>query len=183
MFSFDFSNVSLNRPPSEAGVYTVKITDVDSYKARSGALRIGFKSTITDGTHEGCTINDGFNIPKSMSGKGISFWVDFFESLGMNKSEWSSAFSLPDLTVTESDWADMSAKQRDKMEEKVMNAVADCLRETCVGLVGYCYYAPAVEEGSYPTKRWVKKSDVKKKQAAIAAAPATNSALDGFINL
>lgn len=52
MFSFDFSNVSLNRPPSEAGVYTVKITDVDSYKARSGALRIGFKSTITDGDHE-----------------------------------------------------------------------------------------------------------------------------------
>ena len=115
MFSFDFSNVSLNRPPSEAGVYTVKITDVDSYKARSGALRIGFKSTITDGTHEGCTINDGFNIPKSMSGKGISFWVDFFESLGMNKSEWSSAFSLPDLTVTESEWSDMSTKQRDKI--------------------------------------------------------------------
>lgn len=134
MFNFDFTNVKNSTPPSAAGVYQVKINSVEAYESQTGNARIRLRATVEEGKHKGCSITDGINLPKAPEDKVLGIWLRFFNSLGMSPSEVQETFAK---------------------DFKTMDEAADHIAKHINDLVGYCYYAPAVDDNSWPTRKWV----------------------------
>ena len=162
MFNFDFSKVSINQAPSSAGVYQVKITGMESYESQTGNARIRIKATVDEGDAKGCSITDGINLPRSADDKVLGIWLRFFSSLGMSPSEVRETF----------------AKDFKNMEE-----AATAIAKVCVDLVGYCYYAPAVDDNSWPTRKWVTASQYTSAQDVKKGKSTTSDALSDFMNV
>jgi len=165
MFNFDFTTGTNNfsQPPACEGVFPVKLTKVDSYTTQSGNARISLTATITDGDSEGCTIRDGINIPKSVDDKVKGVWMRFFTALGLSPLEIKAAFSGANLS---------------------MDDIVEGLKETVEGRTGYCYYAPAVEEGGWPTRKWLTPAQAKSTMRAKSNGAGTgDSALGEFISV
>ena len=164
MFNFDFTTGTNNfsQPPAGEGVYHVKLTNVDSYTTQSGNARISLTATVMDGDSEGCTIRDGINIPKSSDDKVKGVWMRFFTAMGLSPMEIKGAFSGANLS---------------------MDDVVEALKETVEGLTGYCYYAPAVEEGGWPTRKWLTPAQAKSSRNTSNGASSSDSSLGEFINI
>ena len=161
MFNFDFSNVSINQAPSKKGVYAVKITSMECYESQTGNARIRIKGSVDEGESKGCTINDGINLPKSSDDKVLGIWLRFFSSLGMSPSEVRETFAK---------------------DFKTMEEAADAIAKVCTDLVGYCYYAPAVDDNSWPTRKWVTADQYTSAQEVSSGKSSTGGALDEFMS-
>ena len=162
MFNFDFSNTTINTPPAVAGVYPVKITSMECYESQTGNARIRIKGTVDEGDSEGCSINDGINLPKSSDDKVLGIWLRFFSSLGMSPSEVKETFAK---------------------DFKTMEEAADYIAKVCVGLIGYCFYAPAVDDNSWPTRKWVTADQYTSAQEVSNGKGKSTDALSEFINV
>ena len=161
MFNFDFTKTSFSQPPAGEGVYRVKLTGIDSYTTQSGNSRISLMATVMDGDSEGCMIKDGINIPKSADDKVKGVWMRFFTALGLSPAEIKATFSGANLTM-----------------EDIQAALEDSIK----GLTGDCYYAPAVEEGGWPTRKWLTPAQAKSHQNTTRPS-ASSSDLDDFVNV
>lgn len=161
MFNFDFSNVTNNAPPSEAGVYQVKITSVEAYESQTGNARIRLRSTVDDGKFKGCTITDGINLPKAADDKVMGIWLRFFNSLGMTMSEVQETFAK---------------------DFKTMDDAAEHIAKHIIDLVGYCFYAPAVDDNSWPTRKWVTADQYNATQEVSNGKSKTTDALSDFMS-
>ena len=161
MFNFDFNNVSINRAPSVAGVYQVKVTSMEPYESQTGNARIRIKATVTEGEHEGCSINDGINLPKSADDKVLGIWLRFFMSLGMSPAEVRETFAK---------------------DFKTMEEAATYIAKACTDLVGYCYYAPAVDDQSWPTRKWVTADQYSASKEVSNGKSTTGDALGEFMS-
>ena len=162
MFNFDFSNVSINRAPSVPGVYQVKISSMECYESQTGNARIRIKSTVAEGDNAGCSINDGINLPKSSDDKVLGIWLRFFNSLGMSPAEVKETFAK---------------------DFKTMEEAAEYIAAECTGLIGYCYYAPAVDDNSWPTRKWVTADQYTSSQEVSNGPGKSDDALSEFINI
>ena len=161
MFNFDFNNVSINRPPATAGVYQVKINSMECYESQTGNARIRIKGTVEGGDSEGCSINDGINLPKSADDKVLGIWLRFFSSLGMSPAEVRETFAK---------------------DFKTMEEAADYIAKACSGLIGYCYYAPAVDDQSWPTRKWVTADQYTSSQEVSNGKGKSDDALGEFMS-
>jgi hypothetical protein len=167
--NFDFSDVSYQRPPSQGGVFDVKITEVSGYTSTSGNARISVVGLIEDGPEKGCTIKDGINCPKSADDGVKRVWMKFFVCLGLDPDEVSKIFCI---------------KAKDK---PTVDIIADTVRENIVGRNGFCHYMPPVEEGGWPERKWKTAGQAKAVSdlAAASAALADSEVdpLDAMINV
>jgi len=162
---FTFDNVSLNESPSEAGVYAVEVVDCDGYITQSGNKRVSFRARVVGGPADGCTIKDGINLPTRESQGVKKVWLGFFKSLGISPAEVVEVFS------TMANKGDEDAK-----------FYADEIGKTVVGLTGYVHYKPAVEEGSWPQRKWITPHQAKA-QLNRSSAPSGGSDLTDFITI
>jgi len=163
---FDFSGVSLNESPAEEGIYPVEIEYVDGYVTKTGNKRVTFKAKVCEGESKGCVIKDGINLP-TMKSQGVKkVWLGFFRSLGMSPAEVADVFG------------GMSGKGDENAE-----FYAECIGKVIVGLKGYCYYAPAVEEGGWPTRNWLTPQQARAQAKTRAKAGGSDDALGDFINV
>jgi hypothetical protein len=162
MFNFDFGNTSFSQAPPCEGVYHVKLTGLDSYVTQSGNSRISLIATVMDGDSKGCVIRDGINLPKDESDKVKGVWMRFFSSLGLSPSDIKAAFS-----------------NTQSSEEDILGS----LNKTIKGLTGYCFYAPAIEEGGWPTRKWLTPAQAKSTRRTNNGKGEDDSALGEFINV
>jgi len=162
MFNFDFSNVNINRAPSKKGVYLVKINSMECYESQTGNARIRIKGSVDEGGQKGAAINDGINLPKSSDDKVLGIWLRFFSSLGMSPAEVRETFAK---------------------DFKTMEEAAEAIAEVCTGLIGYCYYAPAVDDNSWPTRKWVTADQYTAASDARGTTNSAGDALNSFINI
>lgn len=162
MFNFDFSNTTINRPPSCEGVFAVKITEMEAYESQTGNARIRIKAAVCEGPQEGCTINDGINLPTAPDSKVLGIWLRFFASLGMTPAEVKEAFAK---------------------DFKTKEDAAEHIAKVCVSLKGYCYYAPAVDDNSWPTRKWVTADQYTSSQEVSNGKGKSDDALSEFINI
>lgn len=161
MFDFDFTDYTSNRAPSKAGVYAVEIVAVEGRVTGAGNGRIDIRTKVTEGEFEGAAIRDGINLPTpgANANKLKSIWTAFFSSCGLSLSDVKATFSRP------------FGGKGDSKEDAVKLA-EEAISEVVVGLKAYMSYAPALEEGEWPTRRWVRpeaKKPSTKKQAAKAS--------------
>jgi len=161
MFNFDFSNVSINQSPRSSGVFQVKITSMECYESQTGNARIRIKGTVEEGESKGCSINDGINLPKTPDDKVLGIWLRFFSSLGMSPSEVRETFAK---------------------DFKTMEEAADYIAKECTGLIGYCYYAPAVDDKSWPTRKWVTADQYTSSQEVSNGKGKSDDALGEFMS-
>jgi hypothetical protein len=126
-FKINFSDTVVNAPPPKEGIYKVKIVSTEEYESQNGNARLRINGEVSEGPAKGCTINDGFNFPKSPDDGVIRFWMQFLVSLGHT-----------------------SAELRKKFTGKTKLIPSDI-----EGREGYCHFAPASEEGGYPSRRWI----------------------------
>lgn len=167
MFNFDFRSTSINQSPSTSGVFPVKITGIEGYTSKSGNARIRIRAAVSEGECEGCTIVDGINLPTEENSKVKGIWLRFFASLGLTPSDVKESFS----------------KDYKNLDDAVKH-----ISKVLMDLKGYCYYAPAVGEGTYPTKKWLTPAQAEgareSSSAGTAASGSTASdALKDFINV
>ena len=167
--NFDFSEVSFQRPPSQGGVFNVKITEVTGYTSNSGNARISVVGVIEDGPEKGCTIKDGINCPKSADDSVKRVWMKFFVCLGLEPDEVAQVFQI-------------KSKSKPTVEK-----IADVVRENIVGRNGFCEYLPAVEEGGWPTRKWKTEGQARAAKTFAAQAAAVKESevdpLDAMINV
>jgi hypothetical protein len=159
-FKIDFSDTVVNAPPPIEGVYKVKVVSTELYESQAGNPRIRVNGQVCEGPQRGCTINEGFNIPKGPDDNVIRFWMQFLISLGHESS-------------------DLRKKFTGKLELKPSDIE---------GREGYCHYTPPTEDGGYPGRRWITRGQalaVMAPAAAVAeaASDTDNSAIDSFLNL
>lgn len=162
MFNFDFGNTTFSQAPAGEGVYHVKLTGLDSYVTQSGNSRISLTATVVDGDSKGCVIRDGINIPKDDSDKVKGVWMRFFSALGLSPSDIKAAFSNAKASEAE---------------------ILETLNETIKGTTGYCFYAPPVEEGGWPTRKWLTPAQAKSARRTKNGKGDDDSALGEFINV
>ena len=162
MFNFDFRSTTMNQSPSKAGVFPVKITGIEGYTSKSGNARIRIRAAVSEGECEGCTIVYGINLPTEENSKVKGIWLRFFASLGLTPADVKESFS--------------------KDYKNLYDAVKH-ISKVLVDLKGYCYYAPAIEEGAYPTKKWVTAVQAEGARQSSASSSAASDALQDFINV
>jgi len=163
MFNFDFSTTtSFTQPPAGEGVYHVKLTAIDTYTTQSGNNRVSLHATVIDGDAEGCVIKDGINIPKSPDDKVKGVWMRFFTSMGLSPAEIRATFGSTSSS---------------------MDDIKKALEESLLGLTGYCYFAPAVEEGGWPTRKWLTPAQAKSAMRTSNGKASSDDALGDFINV
>ena len=163
MFNFDFSNTtSFSQPPDGKGVFTVKLTAIDTYTTQSGNNRVSLHATVVEGDSEGCVIRDGINIPKSPDDKVKGVWMRFFAALGLNPTEIRATFSSSDMS---------------------MDDIKAALEESVKGRTGYCYYAPAVEEGGWPTRKWLTPAQARSARRTSNGTSTSDEGLGDFISV
>ena len=145
MFDFDFTDYTSNRAPSKAGVYAVEIVSVEGRITGNGNERIDIRTKVTEGEFAGAAIRDGINLPTpgGNANKLKSIWTSFFSSCGLSLADVKATFSRP------------FGGKGDSKEEAVKIA-EEAIADVVVGLKAYMSYAPALEEGEYPTRRWVR---------------------------
>jgi len=163
---FSFENVTLNEAPAEAGVYPVEIVECDGYVTQSGNKRVSFRARVDGGAADGCTIKDGINLPTKDSQNVKKVWLGFFKSLGMSPAEVADVFG--NLAGKDGD-AEFYAKEIGKQ---------------VMGLKGYMYYEPAVEQGTWPKRQWLTPQQAKARANVHAAGlKHDTSVLDDFTNI
>ena len=163
MFNFDFSTTtSFTQPPPKAGVYHVKLTGLDTYTTQSGNNRVSLHATVIDGDAQGCVIKDGINIPKGPDDKVKGVWMRFFSALGLSPAEIRATFSGNATT---------------------MEDIKKDLVDTIEGLTAYCYFAPAVEEGGWPTRKWLTPAQAQSSKRTSNGTASSDDALGDFINV
>jgi len=172
MFDFDFTTFSSNRAPTKAGVYPVEIVSVEGRITKTGNGRIDIRTRVTEGEFEGAAIRDGINLPTSgpSANKLKSIWTTFFGSCGLNLSEVKATFSRPFGSKGDS-------------KEDAVKAAEQVIGEVVVGLKGYISYAPAIEDGEYPQRRWVRpEAQVADAKSKKATKDKTSDALIDFVD-
>ena len=162
MFNFDFTTTSINQSPPKAGIFPVKITEVEGYTSQSGNARIRIRAAVSEGECEGCTIVDGINLPTEENSKVKGIWLRFFTSIGLTPSDVKESFSR--------DYKDL-----DDAVKHISKVIVD--------LKGYCYYAPPIEQGAYPTKKWVTASQAEGARKTSTGNATASDALKEFINV
>ena len=131
---FDFSNDGFDMPPSDAGHYRVKISELSGYETSNGNDRMSIQATIVDGPFEGYTIKDGLNFPSGLKARAIRrFWDEFFVSCGLTPQEVRTVFTR--------DFED-----RDEAVQMV--------REAILGSEAHVYFTPRPPDGGYSDCDW-----------------------------
>ncbi len=60
---FDFSSDGFDMPPSDAGHYRVKISELSGYETSNGNPRMSIQATIMEVLSRATTIKDGSELP------------------------------------------------------------------------------------------------------------------------
>ena len=63
-----------------------------------------------------------------------------------------------------------------------MEEAADYIATACTGLIGYCYYAPAVDDKSWPTRKWVTADQYTASQEVSNGKGKSDDALGEFMS-
>ena len=166
--NFDFSEVSFHQPPSQGGVFNVEVKEVTGYTSNSGNPRVSVVGVITEGPEKGRTIKDGINCPQSADDGVKRVWMRFFVCLGLDPEEVGQTFQLKGKGID-------------------VETVADAVRESIMGRSGFCEYSLPVEEGGWPTRKWLTAGQARAKVTLAAQAASIGGTevdpLDAMINV
>ena len=162
---FDFSKDGFDMPPSDAGHYKVKISELSGYETSNGNDRMSIQATIVDGPFEGYTIKDGLNFPSGLKARAIRrFWDEFFVSCGLTPQEVRTVFTR-------------DFEERDEAVQMV--------REAILGSEANVYFTPAPPDGGYSNCEWqsAAKAEVAAKSTAEHRATEKSDELNQFLSM
>ena len=162
---FDFSEDGFDMPPSDAGHYRVKISELSGYETSNGNPRMSIQATIMDGPFKGYTIKDGLNFPAGPKARQIrKFWDQFFVACGLTPQEVRSVFT----------------KNFDTIDDAV-----GMVRDAILGSEAHVYFTPRPPDGGYSNCEWQSqaKAEVATKSVKEGRSTDKSDELSQFLNM